>query len=294
MIDRQRDYVLEMFSSARHDQRMDMPATVKPRKGRGAASNESGRFEREKRVAFDDGWEHAEHEPSRRGCDDPAHRRCDAHDHRPQRLAGYRLRPLDQPVSRLRARLHLLLCAAEPRLSRPVARPRFRDPHLLQAAGGGAARGGIAQEGLYLPADRARQQYRPVPAGRAAARDHPRDPRSAARFSPPGHDRHQRGADPARPRHPRRDGARQSGRRHGLGDDARPRAGAPDGAARRDPGAPARNDRRAGRRRDPDRRPGGADDPGAQRQRDGGHPRTRARGRGDASPAIRCCACRSN
>ena len=35
---------------------MDMPAMVKPRKGRGAASNDSGRFEAEKRVPFDDGW----------------------------------------------------------------------------------------------------------------------------------------------------------------------------------------------------------------------------------------------
>jgi DNA repair photolyase len=35
---------------------MDMPAAFQPRKGRGAASNESGRFESEKRVAFDDGW----------------------------------------------------------------------------------------------------------------------------------------------------------------------------------------------------------------------------------------------
>src|ERR1700757_1713208 len=35
---------------------MDMPVMVKARKGRGAASNESGRFEQEKRVAFDDGW----------------------------------------------------------------------------------------------------------------------------------------------------------------------------------------------------------------------------------------------
>src|SRR5438874_10521564 len=56
---------------------------------------------------------------------DDAVGRRDAHDHRPQRLARHRLRPLDQPVSRLRARLHLLLCAAEPRLSRPVARSRF-------------------------------------------------------------------------------------------------------------------------------------------------------------------------
>src|SRR5438094_7818551 len=35
---------------------MDMPASVKARKGRGAASNGTGRFEQEKRVAFDDGW----------------------------------------------------------------------------------------------------------------------------------------------------------------------------------------------------------------------------------------------
>ena len=42
---------------------MDMPAIVKPRKGRGAASNETGRFESEKRVAFDDGWGSGEDEP---------------------------------------------------------------------------------------------------------------------------------------------------------------------------------------------------------------------------------------
>jgi DNA repair photolyase len=36
---------------------MDMPATITARKGRGAASNETGRFEAEKREAFDDGWD---------------------------------------------------------------------------------------------------------------------------------------------------------------------------------------------------------------------------------------------
>jgi len=35
---------------------MDMPANPQPRKGRGASSNASGRFETEERVAFDDGW----------------------------------------------------------------------------------------------------------------------------------------------------------------------------------------------------------------------------------------------
>ena len=33
-----------------------MPASPLPRKGRGSVSNASGRFEREERVAFDDGW----------------------------------------------------------------------------------------------------------------------------------------------------------------------------------------------------------------------------------------------
>jgi DNA repair photolyase len=35
---------------------MDMPANPLPRKGRGATSNASGRFEHEERVTFDDGW----------------------------------------------------------------------------------------------------------------------------------------------------------------------------------------------------------------------------------------------
>src|SRR5271169_3733217 len=42
---------------------MDMPSTIGPRKGRGAASNDSGRFEAERRVAFDDGWDTADTEP---------------------------------------------------------------------------------------------------------------------------------------------------------------------------------------------------------------------------------------
>ena len=45
-----------MFVWRRYLTRMDMPAALTPRKGRGAASNETGRFEAEQRVAFDDGW----------------------------------------------------------------------------------------------------------------------------------------------------------------------------------------------------------------------------------------------
>jgi DNA repair photolyase len=43
--------------------RMDMPGGDSLRKGRGAASNESGRFESEKRIAFDDGWGSTDAEP---------------------------------------------------------------------------------------------------------------------------------------------------------------------------------------------------------------------------------------
>src|SRR5437762_1681539 len=54
-----------MFPSASHNWRMDMPATPQPRKGRGAGTNESGRFESEKRVPFDDGWGSSDNEPVR-------------------------------------------------------------------------------------------------------------------------------------------------------------------------------------------------------------------------------------
>jgi DNA repair photolyase len=42
---------------------MDMPAVLQPRKGRGAVTNDSGRFESERRAAFDDGWGSADAEP---------------------------------------------------------------------------------------------------------------------------------------------------------------------------------------------------------------------------------------
>jgi DNA repair photolyase len=42
---------------------MDMPGMTGPHKGRGAASNDSGRFEAEQRITFDDGWGTADAEP---------------------------------------------------------------------------------------------------------------------------------------------------------------------------------------------------------------------------------------
>jgi DNA repair photolyase len=42
---------------------MDMPIGAMEHKGRGAASNDTGRFETEKRIPFDDGWVKADEEP---------------------------------------------------------------------------------------------------------------------------------------------------------------------------------------------------------------------------------------
>ena len=56
-----------------------------------------------------------------------------AHDHQPQRFARHSVHAVDQPLPGLRARLHLLLRAADARVSRPLARPRLRDQALRQA-----------------------------------------------------------------------------------------------------------------------------------------------------------------
>ena len=106
-----------------------------------------------------------------------------AHHHRAQQLARHRLRPLDQSLSRLRARLHLLLRAADARLSRPVARPRFRDQDPVQARRRQAADGRARRAQVSARRDRDGHQHRSLPAGRARAEDHALDPRGAVATS---------------------------------------------------------------------------------------------------------------
>src|SRR3546814_2663774 len=64
-------------------------------------------------------------------------------------------RSLHQSLPRLRARLHLLLRAAEPCLARLLAGPRLRDQDRRQAGGGGAAAQGAGAQGLQARAHRA-------------------------------------------------------------------------------------------------------------------------------------------
>ena len=105
---------------------------------------------------------------ARHDRDDPA----GAHDHRAQRLAGHPVHPVDQSVPGLRARLHLLLRAADARVSRPVAGPRLRDEAVREAQRRRAAARGAREARLRLRSDRARHQHRPVPADRARVEGH--------------------------------------------------------------------------------------------------------------------------
>ena len=185
-------------------------------------------------------------------------------DHHPQRFTGYFLRPVDQSLSRLRARLHLLLRAADPCLSGPVAGARFRIKAVRQARRTEAARARIVGARLRAAHHRHRHQHRSLSADRARASDHAPHPGSARSLRPSGRHRDEIGAGPARPRHARPHGAAQSGQGRPVGHDARSSPRARDGAARGDACATARGAAPTDRGRRTGVGDGGAGDPGAQ------------------------------
>ena len=198
-----------------------------------------------------------------------------AQGHHPQQLARYRFRSLDQSLSGLRTWLRLLLRAADPCLSRPVAGARLRIEAVCQARCAGAAGKGTGGPGLRTAHDRDRHQHRPLPADRARAADHARHSRGARSRRPSGRHRHQIGAGHPRHRHSRADGKAQSRQGGALGHDARRDAGAHHGAARLDPAKAARGAAAAVRSGDSDHGDGGAGDTRAERFRDRAHSRRR-------------------
>ena len=144
---------------------------------------------------------------------DEGHHRAGPLDHLAQRFARRRLQPVDQPVSRLRARLHLLLCPPEPLLPRALAGPGLRDQALRQDQRRRAAARGARASRATGPA-RSRSAPTPTATSRSSAStDHARDPRGARRVQPPGHAGDQVGAGRARPRPARADGAEEPGAR---------------------------------------------------------------------------------
>ena len=123
--------VLDLFSSAGY--RVDLMAfPTAGARGRGRRLQRRRPFRSPRSSeTFDDGWTTDDERPPPLRTTVTAEKARD--DHHPQRQPRRQLRPIDQSLPRLRARLHLLLCPAGARLHGPLARARFREPPVLQA-----------------------------------------------------------------------------------------------------------------------------------------------------------------
>ena len=98
------------------------PAAPRAIKGRGAVSSPTGRFEKIEAVQLAETGQHDFPDECEHSAPQTVIRsdRAKSILNRKQ-LAGHPQRAVRQPLSRLRARLRLLLCAPQPRLSGPVA-----------------------------------------------------------------------------------------------------------------------------------------------------------------------------
>ena len=252
-----------------------------PHKGRGATFNPKVRFESAQLDPFDDGWgslvaARAEAPPPPTEVLPDASRTRD----RPQRLARHPVRAVDQPLPRLRARLHLLLRAAEPRLSRPLARASTSRPRSSPSS----------TPAPLLERELARPGYRcqPIALGTNTDPYQPQERRLGitrailevlAQLPASGHDRHQVGRGDARPRPAGADGGRRARAGRDLGHHARSGARPHARAARRGAASPARGAAHPQRGGRADQRHGRAGHPGAERPRDRGGARGRGGGR---------------
>ncbi len=117
-------------------------------KGRGAVGNPHRPLRKLRTRPVDDGWWQDDDLPAlpTTECDEVTRQVITRN-----QLARYPVRSLHQSLSWMRARLHLLLCPAEPRLARSVARARLRDTPVRQAECRRTACRGIRRPG-YRPA----------------------------------------------------------------------------------------------------------------------------------------------
>ena len=178
------------------------------RRGRGAQSNASGRFEADARVAFDDGWQSLDELPPFKttvSLETP--RKIITRNDSPD--IGF-----DRSINPYRGCEHgCVYCFARPTHaylglspgldfeSKLFAKPDA--PELLEKE--------LAAPGLRAAHDRDRHQHRSLSADRARIPNHARHSRSAGARRPSGRHRHQIGAGDARHRHSAADGEAQSG-----------------------------------------------------------------------------------
>ena len=203
-----------------------MPEAARP--GRGAASNRVGRFEPYARVAVDDGWDIEE---------ETRVLRTEVAVERPRSVITRNTSPdvgFDRSINPYRGCEHgCIYCFARPTHAYLGLSPGLDFETRLVAR---------PEAPRVLAAELARRGYRlaPIAIGTNTDPYQPIEKRFGimrgilevlARAPPPGDGGDQGRADRARRRHPRRDGPREPGAGRGLGDDARPRRGAPHGAA---------------------------------------------------------------
>ena len=172
----------------------------KRRRGRGAQSNESGRFEAEARVAFDDGWQSLDElPPFKTTVSLDTSRKVITRNDSPD--IGF-----DRSINPYRGCEHgCVYCFARPTHaflglspgldfeSKLLAKPDA--PELLEKE--------LAALGLRAAHDRDRHQHRSLSADRARAQNHARHSRSAGASRPSRRHRHQIGAGDARHRYSR-------------------------------------------------------------------------------------------
>ena len=169
------------------------------RRGRGAETNRSGRFEPHEKVLFDDGWG---------STGDLPPFRTEVQEERPRKIITTNELPdisFDRSINPYRGCEHgCAYCFARPTHAYMGLSPGLDFETKLFAKPEAAelleARTGAARLRGEDHGDR--HQHRSLPADREALPDHARGPRSARRDEPPRRHRHQVGARPPRHRHP--------------------------------------------------------------------------------------------
>ena len=207
------------------------------RRGRGAQSNASGRYEPVARVAFDDGWQNLEDlPPFKTTVTVDATRKIITRNDSPDIS-------FDRSINPYRGCEHgCIYCFARPTHAYLGLSPGldFETKLFVKPEAAKLLERELSAPG-YVPRTIAigtnTDPYQPIEREYQVMRA---DSRSAGAVRPPGRHRHQVGAGDARHRHPVADGGAPARQGRAVGDDARPQAGARDGAARRDAGAAAR------------------------------------------------------